>query len=63
MGSSEYLCSAGGKFWNHSTDEESWFENNTFRWEIILSHKINKKNKIPKKEIEDPIEETIFHEV
>lgn len=53
----------GGVLWYHSIEELSWIEWITIRFIIILSQIINKKYKIPNKEIEEPIVETMFQVV
>jgi hypothetical protein len=42
VGSSEYLCSAGGKFCNHSTEFLVCVGNKISRFDVILSHMTNK---------------------
>ena len=42
VGSSEYLCSAGGKFCNPSTQFLVWVGNKINRFDVILSNMMNK---------------------
>lgn len=62
-GISLYLCSAGGKFCNHSIEEFKWLEKILTLLEIILSQIIIIKKIILIKDKVDPIDETIFQEV
>jgi hypothetical protein len=63
VGSSEYLCSAGGRFWIHSIEFLVWVGNKICRFVLILSQ-IMKINIITlTSEIVDPIDETMFHVV
>jgi hypothetical protein len=50
VGSSEYRCSAGGKFCSHSTEFFVWLGNKISRFDIITL----------KNEIVDPIDEICF---
>jgi hypothetical protein len=63
VGSSEYLCSAGGKFCNHSTELSVCVGNKISRLDVILSHMMNKNIITVINEIVDPIDEIIFHVV
>jgi hypothetical protein len=63
VGSSEYLCSAGGKFCNHSTEFLVWVGNRISRFDVILSHTMNKNVITLTNEIVDPIDEITFHVV
>jgi len=60
VGSSEYLCSAGGKFCNHSTEFLVCVGNKINRFYVILSHIINRNIITLTKEVVDPIDEMIF---
>ena len=42
VGSSEYLCSAGGKSCNHSTEFLLCVGNKIIRFDVILSRMMNK---------------------
>jgi hypothetical protein len=42
VGSSEYLCSAGGKFCNHSTEFLVCVGNRISRFDVIFSYMMNK---------------------
>jgi hypothetical protein len=63
VGSSEYLCSAGGMFCNHSTELLVCVGNRINRFDVILSHIINKNIITLTNEIFDPIDEIIFRVV
>ena len=63
VGSSEYLCSAGGKFCNHSTEFLVCIGNRIGRFDVILSHMMNRNIITLTNEIVDPIDEMIFHVV
>jgi hypothetical protein len=63
VGSSECLCSAGGKFCNHSTEFLVCVGNKIARFDVIIYHMMNKNIIILRNEIVDPIEEIIFHDV
>jgi hypothetical protein len=55
-GSSEYLCSAGGKFCNHSTEFLVCVGNRISRFDVILSDMMNKNIITLTNEIVDPID-------
>lgn len=55
------MCSAGGRVWYHSIDEDNCIGKEGVRWAIILSQIINIKKITPNNEIVLPREETIFH--
>jgi hypothetical protein len=61
--SSEYLCSAGGKFCSHPTEFLVCVGNKTDRFGVILSHTMNKNIITLTNEIVDPIDEIIFQVV
>ena len=61
--SSEYLCSAGGKFCSHSTEFLVCEGNKISRFDVILSHIINRNIITLTNEIVDPIDEIMFHVV
>jgi hypothetical protein len=61
VGSSEYLCSVGGKFCNHSIEFLVCIGNKISRFDVILSHVMNKIIITVTNEIVDPIDEMIFH--
>jgi hypothetical protein len=63
VGSSEYLCSAGGKFCNHSTEFLVRVGNKMNRLYVMLSHIINRNIITRTKEIVDPIDEMILQVV
>ena len=63
VGSSEYLCSAGGKFCNHSTEFIVCVGNRINRFDVIVSHIMNRYIITLTNEIVDPIDEIIFHVV
>jgi hypothetical protein len=63
VGSSEYLCSAGGKFFNHSTKFLLCVGNRISRFDVILSHIMNRNIITLMNEIVDPNDEIIFHVV
>jgi len=63
VGSSEYLCSAGGKLCNHSTEFLVCAGNRISRFDVILSHIINRNIITLTNEIVDPIDEIMFHVV
>jgi hypothetical protein len=63
VGSYEYLCSAGGKFCNNSTEFLVCVGNKISRFDVILSHMMNKNIINLTNEIVDPIGEIIFHVV
>lgn len=63
VGSSEYLCSAGGKFCSHSTEFLVCVGNKTNRFDEILSHMMNRNIITLTNEIVDPIDEIMFHVV
>ena len=63
VGSSEYLCSAAGKFCDHSTEFRVCVGNKISRFDVILSHVMNKNILMLTNEIVDPIDEIIFHVV
>jgi hypothetical protein len=60
VGSSEYLCSAGGKFCNHSVEFLVCVENRICRFNVILSQVMNKNIITLTNEIVDPIDEMMF---
>jgi hypothetical protein len=63
VGNSEYLCSAGGRFWIHSIEFLVCVGNRICRFVVILSQ-IMKMNIITlANEMADPIDEMIFHAV
>jgi hypothetical protein len=63
VGSSEYLCSVGGRFCNHSIEFLVWVGNRICRLVLTLSQ-IMKMNIITlTNEIIDPMEDIIFHVV
>ena len=57
-----YLCSAGGKFCNHSTEFLVCVGNKISRFDVILSHIMN-RNITLTNEIVDPIDVMTFHVV
>jgi len=61
VGSSEYLCSAGGKFCIHSTEFLLWVGNRINWFDVILFHMMKKNIIILMNEIVDPIDEIIFN--
>jgi hypothetical protein len=63
VGSSEYLCSAGGKFCNHSTELLVCVGNKISRFDVILSHMMNKNIITLTNDIVDPTDVIIFHVV
>jgi hypothetical protein len=63
VGSSEYLCSGGGRFCNHSIEFLVCVGNRISRFDVILSHMMNKNIITFTNEIVDPIDEMIFHAV
>jgi hypothetical protein len=63
VGNSEYLCSAGGNFCSHSTEFLVWVGNRICRFDVILSHMMNRNIITPTKEIVDPMDEMMFHVV
>lgn len=63
VGSSEYLCSAGGKFCSHSTEFLVCVGNRIDRFDEILSHIMNRNIITLTNEIVDPIDEIMFHVV
>jgi hypothetical protein len=60
VGSSEYLCSAGGKFCNNSTEFLVCVGNKISRLDGILSHIMNRNIITHTYEIVDPTDEIIF---
>jgi len=63
VGSSEYLYSAGGKFFSHSTEFLVCAGNRINRFDAILSHIMNRNIITLTNEIVDPIDEMTFHVV
>ena len=63
VGISDYLCSAGGKFCNHSTEFLECVWNKISRFDVILSHIMNRNTITLTNTIVDPIDEIIFHVV
>jgi hypothetical protein len=63
VGSSEYLCCAGGKFCNHSTEFLVCVGNKISRFDVILSHMINKNIITLTNEIVEHFDEIIFYVV
>jgi len=63
VGSSEYLCSAGGKFCSHSTEFLVCVGNRISRFDVMLSHMMNRNIITLTNEIVDPIDEMMFHVV
>jgi len=63
VGSSEYLCSAGGKFCNHSIEFLVCVGNRICRFDEILSQMMNRNIITLTNEIVDPIDEMMFHVV
>lgn len=63
VGNSEYLCSAGGKFCSHSTEFLVCVGNRIGRFDVILSHIMNRNIITLTNEIVDPIDEMMFHVV
>jgi len=63
VGSSEYLCSAGGKFCSHSIEFLVCVGNRINRFDVILSHIMNRNIITLTKEMVDPIDEMMFHVV
>jgi hypothetical protein len=61
VGSSEYLCSAGGKFCNHSTEFLVFVGNRICRFDVALSHMAKRNIITLTNEIVHPIDEIIFH--
>ena len=61
VGSSEYLCSAGGKFCNHSTEFLVCVGNKISRFDVILSHIMDRNIITLTNEIVDPTDEMTFH--
>jgi hypothetical protein len=57
------MCSSGGKFCNHSTEFLVWVGNKFSRFDVILSHMLNKNIITLMNEIVNPIDEIIFHVV
>ena len=60
-GSSEYLCSEGGIFCNHSIDELILFEKINVRMDVILSQIIKINIITLDSEIILPIDDNLFH--
>jgi hypothetical protein len=63
VGSSEKLCSAGGKFCNHSIEFLVWVGNRICRFVSILSQMMKMNINTLTNEIVDPIDDTMFHVV
>jgi hypothetical protein len=63
VGSSKYLYSAGGKFCNHSTEFFVCVGNKISRFDVILSHIMNKNIITLTNKIVDPIDKMIFNVV
>jgi hypothetical protein len=63
VGSSENLCSAGGKICSHSTEFLVCVGNRISRFDVILSHIKNRYIITLTNEIVDPIDEMIFYVV
>ena len=63
VGSSEYPCSVGGKFCNHSTECLVCARNKVSRFDVILSYVMQRNIITLANEIIDPIDEIIFHVV
>jgi len=63
VGSSEYLCSAGGKFCSHSTEFLVCVRNRISRFDVILSRIMNRNIITLTNEIVDPIDDMMFHVV
>jgi hypothetical protein len=61
VGSSDYLCSAGGKFCNHSTEFLLCVGNKISRFDVILSHIMNRNIVTLTNKIVDPIDQIMFH--
>jgi hypothetical protein len=61
--SSEYLCSAGGRFCSHSIEFLVCVEKSTCRLDEILSQIMNKNIITLTKVVADPIDEIMFHVV
>jgi hypothetical protein len=57
------MCSAGGKFCNHSIKLLVCVGNKISRFDVILSHMMNKNIITLTNEIVVPIDEMIFHVV
>jgi hypothetical protein len=63
IGSSEYLCSAGGRFCIHSLGFLVCVGNKICRFVLILSHIMKINIRTLTNEIVEPIVDTIFHVV
>jgi hypothetical protein len=63
VGSSEYLCSGGGVFCNHSIEFEVCVEKRICRLDLILSQRMKINIITLTNEIIDPIDDTTFHAV
>jgi hypothetical protein len=63
VGSTEYLCSAGGKFYNHSPKFLVCVGNKICWFVVILSHMMKRSIITLTNELVDPIDEVFFHVV
>ncbi|WP_219622595.1 hypothetical protein, partial [Enterococcus faecium] len=63
VGNSEYLCSAGGKFCNHSIEFLVWVGKRICRFVLILSQMMKMNINTLTNEMVDPTDDTIFHVV
>jgi hypothetical protein len=63
VGSSEYLCSAGGRFCNHSTEFLVCVGKRICRFVLILSQIIKMNMRTLTNEMVAPIDEMMFHVV
>jgi hypothetical protein len=61
--SSEYLCSAGGRFCIHSIEFLVCVGNRICRFVVILSHMMKMNIRTLTNEIVEPIDDTIFNVV